>query len=266
DSNAITEDGTPNTVSGSVKTNDRDGADNSNNVPVTGVSFGGAAGTVGSSITTTYGSIVLNADGTYTYTLNNADARVQALTVGETLTEVVTYTITDADGDTSTATLTITINGANDTPGVTVNDGNGAATGQVTVYEAGLTSAGDTSETTAGTFAITSPDGVASINVGGTTITLAQLQGLSPGSPLVINTPSGQLTLTGFTGTTLPNGVVTGGTVDYSFTLGAAQTHSGGAEVTEAIALTVTDRDGDVANGTLTVLIINDTPTANADS
>ncbi|RIX79652.1 DUF4347 domain-containing protein, partial [Acidovorax cavernicola] len=226
----------------------------------------GTAGTVGSSLTGTYGSIVLNADGSYTYSLNNADPRVQALTVGETLTEVYTYTISDGAGGTDIAQITITIRGTNDTPGVTVNDGNGAATGQVTVYEAGLTSAGDTSETTAGTFAITSPDGVASISVGGTTITLAQLQGLSPGSPLVINTPKGQLTLTGFTGTTLPNGVVTGGTVDYSFTLGAAQTHSGGAEVTEAIALTVTDRDGDVANGTLTVLIINDTPTANADS
>ncbi|MES2248006.1 MAG: VCBS domain-containing protein [Pseudomonadota bacterium] len=269
DTAAITEDAAPNTVSGNVATNDTIGADDRNVAPVTGVSFGGAAGTVGASITTTYGAIVLNADGSYTYTLNNADPRVQALSVGETLTEQVRYTITDADGDTSTATLTITIRGANDLPGIAVTDANGAATGQVTVFESGLVSITDTGERAASSFNITAADGVASINVGGTVVTLAQLQALTPGAPITITTPDGQIQLTGFSGTTLPNGIVTGGAVSYTYTLGAAQSHrSGGVltEVTEQIPLSVTDRDGDVANGTLTVLIINDTPQATDDT
>ena len=60
------------------------------------------------------------ANGTYSYTLNNANAAVQALTTGQTLTEAFTYTLTDNDGDTSPSTLTITINGTNDVPTVTV--------------------------------------------------------------------------------------------------------------------------------------------------
>ncbi|BEP69736.1 MULTISPECIES: VCBS domain-containing protein [unclassified Variovorax] len=269
DAAAITEDAAPNTVSGNVASNDTIGADDRNVAPVTGVSFGGAAGTVGASITTTYGAIVLNADGSYTYTLNNADPRVQALSVGEMLTEQVRYTITDADGDTSTATLTITIRGANDLPGIAVTDANGAATGQVTVFESGLVSITDTGERAASSFNITAADGVASINVGGTVVTLAQLQALTPGAPITITTPDGQIQLTGFSGTTLLNGIVTGGAVSYTYVLGAAQSHrSGGVltEVTEQIALSVTDRDGDVANGTLTVLIVNDTPQATDDT
>ncbi|MFP8781506.1 VCBS domain-containing protein, partial [Hydrogenophaga sp. RWCD_12] len=66
--------------------------------------------------TGSYGTVALNADGTYTYTLNNANTTVQQLAPGETLQEVYTYRLTDKDGDTSTATLTITITGAEDLP------------------------------------------------------------------------------------------------------------------------------------------------------
>ena len=63
-----------------------------------------------------YGTLVLNADGTYTYSLDNANPLVQQLAPTETLTETYSYTLTDKDGDTSTATLTITINGTDDLP------------------------------------------------------------------------------------------------------------------------------------------------------
>ncbi|MFP8781515.1 VCBS domain-containing protein, partial [Hydrogenophaga sp. RWCD_12] len=58
--------------------------------------------------TGSYGTVSLNADGTYTYTLDNANTTVQQLAPGETLAETYTYVLTDKDGDTSTATLTIT--------------------------------------------------------------------------------------------------------------------------------------------------------------
>ncbi|MBL8404449.1 MAG: VCBS domain-containing protein, partial [Dechloromonas sp.] len=107
DTASITEDAAPNTVSGNVYSNDNLGAD-TRATPVTAASP-----------TLTYGSLILNSDGSYTYTLNNANPAVNALKTGQSLTDTYTYTITDADGDTSTATLTITINGTNDAPVVT---------------------------------------------------------------------------------------------------------------------------------------------------
>src|SRR5690606_5190010 len=96
---------------------DTQGADSAS---VTGGSLGAAVGAVGAGAAGAQGTLTLNADGSYSYALNNMDPAVQALTTGQTLTETFTYTITDGDNDTSTTTLTITINGANDTPTLTV--------------------------------------------------------------------------------------------------------------------------------------------------
>ena len=52
----------------------------------------------------------------YSFALNNGNAAVQALGVGETLTQSFNYTISDGNGGTSTSTLTITITGTNDGP------------------------------------------------------------------------------------------------------------------------------------------------------
>ena len=69
-------------------------------------------------------------DGTiWTYTLDNDNADVQALGVGDTLTEDFTFTATDSQS----LTVTITINGANDAPTL---DAAGVATRSVTVGEA----------------------------------------------------------------------------------------------------------------------------------
>ena len=73
--------------------------------------------TAGVTINGLYGSLLLKADGTYTYTLDNSKAAVQGLkSATETLPEVFTYTLKDSNGVTSTATLTLTIKGANDAP------------------------------------------------------------------------------------------------------------------------------------------------------
>ncbi len=86
---------------------------------VTAVEFGGSAGTVGSALAGAYGSLTLNADGSYNYVLDRANPIVEALNPGQTLTETYTYTITDGDGDVSSTTLTITISGQNDAPVIT---------------------------------------------------------------------------------------------------------------------------------------------------
>jgi VCBS repeat-containing protein len=241
-----------------------DGPPDSGNV-VTDVSFGGTARTVGTQFATAYGWLTLNGDGSYTYELNNNSPVVNELKAGETLSETVSYTIADGDGETSTATLTITIQGTTDgVPAITPVDGNGAAAGEAEVYERGLTGGADTSETTTGTIDIATPDGLASITVGGTTVTLAELQGLGS-SPVTIDTGEGTLTLTGFTAGTIVGGVPTTGVLSYSYVLKAPQGQPSATESLDPIALTVTDAGGDSAHGTLTVRIVDDTPVAEPD-
>ena len=77
------------------------------------VSFAPQANTAG-----LYGTFSVNADGNYTYTLNNALPAVQGLGVGEKLTDTFTYTVSDGHGGTASNTLTVTVNGTNDAPTV----------------------------------------------------------------------------------------------------------------------------------------------------
>ncbi|MCF6807974.1 VCBS domain-containing protein, partial [Thiotrichales bacterium 19S9-11] len=70
-------------------------------------------------ITGNYGSLLIAADGVWTYTLDNSNSDVQALNDGENLTD--TISVTTADG--TTQDITITINGTNDNlPIVAVDD------------------------------------------------------------------------------------------------------------------------------------------------
>ncbi|WP_246738476.1 VCBS domain-containing protein [Bradyrhizobium sp. CCBAU 051011] len=57
-----------------------------------------------------YGTFTMTADGVWTYTLDNADCAVQALNVGDTLTD--TFKVTSLDG--TVQLVTVTINGTND--------------------------------------------------------------------------------------------------------------------------------------------------------
>ncbi|MEW5065278.1 MAG: VCBS domain-containing protein [Cycloclasticus sp.] len=66
-----------------------------------------------------YGSITIETNGSYTYTLNNSDPDTNALSDGDTATDVFTYTIKDTDGDLRYTTVTININGSTDI--ITVN-------------------------------------------------------------------------------------------------------------------------------------------------
>ena len=114
-------------ATGNVLTNDTD-IDNAGNTNAglsvsafrTGTESGsGTAGVVGgAALTGAHGTLTLNATGGYIYTVNNGDAAVEALGVGQTITDVFTYTVKDGANATDRAQLTITINGANDAPTV----------------------------------------------------------------------------------------------------------------------------------------------------
>ena len=72
----------------------------------------------GTSVTGTYGTLTVGADGTYTYVADQSAA--DDLDLNDNVTDVFTYTLSDG-AQTSTATLTITVTGVNDAP-VAVND------------------------------------------------------------------------------------------------------------------------------------------------
>jgi len=84
----------------------------------TGATLGsGTAGTLGTAITGTFGSLTLAADGSYIYTVDNANSAVQSLpSSSDTLSDSFNYTVVDAAGASSTTSLTLTIQGANDAP------------------------------------------------------------------------------------------------------------------------------------------------------
>ncbi len=80
-------------------TNDTD-VDAGDTKTVIGVAAGAlasASGSVGTGVHGQYGSIVINANGTYVYSLDNNNATVEALNASSpVLTDTFTYTITDA--------------------------------------------------------------------------------------------------------------------------------------------------------------------------
>src|SRR5690606_23305771 len=94
------------TKTGNVLDNDVRGADGASLTAVTGFnsSDNSANGANNYEVLGRYGKLVINKDGTYTYTLTSDGASLPA-----GATETFTYTITDGDGDTDTANLVINI-------------------------------------------------------------------------------------------------------------------------------------------------------------
>ena len=106
---------------------------------------GGDESNVGTEIDGKYGKITINEDGTYTYKLNNGNPNVQALRVGEEITdEVFHITVKDEYGAAAPdQTLTIKIIGTNDKPEIERLDKNSDSdSANLTESNAGLTESG----------------------------------------------------------------------------------------------------------------------------
>ncbi|VVN42897.1 retention module-containing protein [Pseudomonas fluorescens] len=233
---------------GNVLSNDVQGADQvptgHGSGPITPGTFNG-----------TYGTLVLNADGTYTYILNTSDADFKALHGGGNGTETFTYTLTDADGDTSTANLVLNIHN-NDDP--VIIKGLDVDCGELTVYEKNLCdgSCPDAPALTqSGSFCVTAPDGLHTLTVGGIAVVTG---GVAAGFPQSIVTALGNtLTITGYNPAT--------GVVHYSYTLVDNETHPkghGANSLTEHFNVVATDSDGSTASGQIDVNIVDDVPNA----
>ncbi|MGI2006269.1 retention module-containing protein, partial [Shewanella oncorhynchi] len=147
DAGTVTEDGDSDTLPGTVQTV-------AGTLTVTDVDNGEAVFQVQTNVADgNYGFFSIDADGNWTYTLNNSHSDVQSLKAGETLTRDIT--VTSADG-TASHTVTITIVGANDPADITVGNGDSDAG---TVTEDGDTDTlPGTVQTVAGTLTVTDVD------------------------------------------------------------------------------------------------------------
>ena len=221
-----------------------------------------------------YGTLVLNPDGSYTYT--------RAGNTKGGVTDVFTYTLVDSDGDDTIATLTINI------PDAIVNGTTGPlvlGTDSQIVYESHLDATGSVGaiatnddEKTTGSFDFISPDGVETIRVNGasgTTFTHQQLLDIEAGILLpqvVAGVTGGILTITGYT----YNPTTGVGTVEYTYELTEARTHTAPTAGTsndnataaqgqlfENFEVVLTDLDGDTATQAqgIRIQIIDDVPT-----
>ncbi|WP_260483269.1 VCBS domain-containing protein [Sphingomicrobium flavum] len=218
-----------------------------------------------------YGTLTLGADGGYTYVMSaDGIAALELLSDGETLEDSFDYTLTDGDLDSDPATLTIIMNGQNDIVVINGLDVNG---GEATIDEDDLaTSTGnptaggsdDTPESTTTAplqFDFESPDGVDDVVIGGTTV----IQNGAFLGAVTIDSSIGTLSITDFTPDLSPDGTVIGGTFTYTYTLNDNTAHpnaDGQNSIQDSFAVSVTDEDGDFANASLDINVVDDVPTA----
>ncbi|MFQ2101518.1 VWA domain-containing protein [Aeromonas sanarellii] len=248
-------------LNGNVLSNDAGGADTA--ASLVGWSASGHDNTDAVNGLNLYGTFTQNADGSWTYALDNSRAATQALTSSFNQSYDVWYTMQDADGDVSIAKLTITINGANDSQNVTVQVAGGENS---TVYETALVdgrnelsdpaSNSDEREAVSGTFTVNATDGVASITVLGNNFV--------PGGvlPQDIDTGYGLLDITSVT--LSPDGK--SATVGYTYTLSDnVLTPPAGIGYFDDIGnfITVTGVSGMTSSAAdLQIRIVDDTPSA----
>lgn len=100
---------------GNVLDNDHD-PDTGSSFTVSAISQGARTASPGQQFSGQYGVIVLKADGSYVYLVDESHPAVNALKSGATLEDQFSYTLRDDQGGTSVGTLNIVIGGANEAP------------------------------------------------------------------------------------------------------------------------------------------------------
>ncbi|CAM5208028.1 hypothetical protein CDEF62S_02504 [Castellaniella defragrans] len=234
------------TATGNVLTNDTD--IDGDALHVSAVSFGATAGTVDglTALQGTYGSLVIAADGSYTYTLDNSLAATQALASGQKVTEVFTYTAFDGTAGVD-QTLTVTVTGTNDAPVIDV--AGSAVSGSV--VEAGVDGAG-------------SPVGLATVagTVVATDVDAGDTQHWAvTGSPdatygtFAIDAATGQWTYALDDTKAATQALTAGQTVNLTYTVQVTDAH--GATATQDVAITITgSNDIPTLSGTATGAVV----------
>lgn len=256
---ALTEDGAVTTVGGNVATDTGNSFGADGHASSDYVSWGTVVASKGGSSAVNlsdYGTLRQNADGSWSFELDNNKAATQALTANDTITVTLPYTLTDKDGDLATANVSFTINGADDTASVTPGN-------NVNVYESGLNSGGSEAatdkETATGSFDVTASDGIASVTIG------TQTHALADWLDKTIVTDKGIFTITGVT----PTADGKSANFTYSYTLSEKQGHpvgNGSNTLTDSVTVKVDGIGGSTSEGNLTVTIVDDVPVTADDT
>ena len=267
DADSVTEGGEL-TASGNVVENDTVGADGLDRVEWTGLDADSVYELDGASVKLNgeeIGKLSTDAEGNFTFTLNSG-YDVPAAGLADL---VVGYTAYDRDGDASDAKLTISINPDTRTPEVVVPEPEtptdptnpGLTEDSQTVSEANRpdgsqNATGENEAKTEGTIRVDAKGESGTLTINGDTEHQIQLdaEGNYTGDPVSIKTEYGTLTITG----------VSNGEVKYTYEL--TQTPDvPGTEVQDDISIQLEDATHDIGEGTLTITIVDDVPTATND-
>lgn len=238
-------------ITGDVMANDSQGQDTASitNVNFNGTNYPVVAGTP-TTITAGFGTLVINADGTYNYTANSNDPDG---------VDSFTYTLTDKDGDIATADLDITVK----------PDGQPVAVNQsIAVDETNLTpgpmifnGAVNVDFGIDGSGSVT-PNG--QFTPGGSLLNGALTSGGVP-----VNVTLNGDTYTGMAGTVTVFTVTINANGTYAFQLFDHIDHADNTDpndiITMEFGITAADADGDTADGTFTILVHDDAPVAYDD-
>ena len=226
------------------------------------VSSGSSYNSSGTSVTGTYGTLTIGADGSYTYIANTAAA--EALDAGDTANDVFHYTLSDGTA-TDTATITITILGANDAPvaqndvGVIVENGtltvsDGANANVSGSYNATGEHSGDVLQTSSSSHKDNDADGDDPANLVVSAVRVGSSEGSGTAGTLgqALTGTYGQLTLNA------------DGSYTYVANQDAADALDAGENATDVFNYTVSDGNGgtDTATITITILGATDEPTS----
>ena len=256
DTDALNEDATVTRSSGAnlLMADDTD-ADDDDTSSITQISVtGGSNSSVassssynsnGTSVTGTYGTLTVGADGTYTYVADQSAS--DNLDLNDTATDSFTYTISDGDA-TDTATLIFTVTGLNDTPVANADTGSVNEDSTLTVSNAGSgviqnndTDADDSSSLSV-TFIGTGSNSDQAVQSGST---------YNSGTPTTVTGTYGQLT------------IGADGTYTYVANQSAADDLDAGDTATDTFTYTLSDGTStDTTTISFTVTGINDAPTA----
>ena len=251
----VTNGTTGSSASGNVLTNDSDN-DTGDTKAVAAIRSGstegsGTAGTLGNALAGNYGSLTINSDGSYSYSIDENNASVEALANGETITDTFNYTVADSQSATDIALLTVTITGSNDAPVIT----NGPDTASLTETDSALT--------TSGTLTVGDVD---TTDVITSTISGLVVSGTSNRSDSAAPSDAELLAMLTITPTATLNGTETSKTLNWSFDSGSELFDylATGETLILTYSVTATDDDGtpltDSETLTLTITGSNDDP------
>lgn len=189
--------------------------------------------TVGTAVTGSYGTLLIQSNGDFIYTLDQTNPVVSSLQDGMSVLDTFTYTLQDTDGSADYAGIGITTIGVDIPPTASISN----ESKSIAVPENGILSGQ--------TFILSAPEGLNDLNIAGVSLTTLDLLALNS-TPLAIETDKGTLVLSGYDPVS--------GAITYSYSPSPSAAING--PTTDSIVFQVTDNLGATATTTFALTIV----------